>query len=295
MLCSTSSRTTWRSIPPTPGGGTCCGAVIDPRRPTCSTSIGAVTTGRWSCRPSAAPWTEVLADGACVRESEVLLVDGQPFPARARRRPAQQPARLLAEQHYRPAYWRTGETEGNYRRFFDIGTLIGVRVEDPEVFARTHERILAIASIPRWPDCVSTTSTVWPTRGRIWCACATGSTGWEPPSSCSSRRSSPHDESLDPRWPVEGTTGYEFGDRVLGLFLDPEGCAGLLEFGARLARAADSSFAALVRAGQARGLRSSRFRATSTASPGCTQRRARSRDARPRPLVARPATGVGRS
>ena len=44
---------------------------------------------------------------------------------------------------------------------------------------------------------------------------------------------------------MAGTTGYEFGDRVLGLFLDPEGYSRLLEFGARLARVADTSFAAL--------------------------------------------------
>ena len=49
---------------------------------------------------------------------------------------------LLEQQNYRIAYWRTAGRELGYRRFFDINTLIGLRVEDPEVFADTHELIL---------------------------------------------------------------------------------------------------------------------------------------------------------
>ena len=50
---------------------------------------------------------------------------------------------LLEEQHYRLAYWRTAARELDYRRFFDIDGLVGVRVEDPDVFRLTHERVLA--------------------------------------------------------------------------------------------------------------------------------------------------------
>jgi (1->4)-alpha-D-glucan 1-alpha-D-glucosylmutase len=38
--------------------------------------------------------------------------------------------RLLDAQHYRLAFWRDGEAR-NYRRFFDIGELGGLRVERP--------------------------------------------------------------------------------------------------------------------------------------------------------------------
>ena len=37
------------------------------------------------------------------------------------------------------SYWRTASHEINYRRFFDINTLAGLRVEDPTVFEATHQ------------------------------------------------------------------------------------------------------------------------------------------------------------
>ena len=47
---------------------------------------------------------------------------------------------LLDRQYYRLAHWRVGDEELNYRRFFDIDTLVGVRVEDAQVFAETPRR-----------------------------------------------------------------------------------------------------------------------------------------------------------
>lgn len=52
--------------------------------------------------------------------------------------------KLLDAQHYRLGWWRLARTEQNYRRFFTISDLIGVRVEDPEVFAATHGKILEL-------------------------------------------------------------------------------------------------------------------------------------------------------
>jgi (1->4)-alpha-D-glucan 1-alpha-D-glucosylmutase len=45
---------------------------------------------------------------------------------------------LLEAQPYRLAYWRVSSEEINYRRFFDINDLVGLRMENPEVFAATH-------------------------------------------------------------------------------------------------------------------------------------------------------------
>ena len=45
---------------------------------------------------------------------------------------------LLEAQAYRLSYWRTASHEINYRRFFDVNTLAGLRVEEPEVFEATH-------------------------------------------------------------------------------------------------------------------------------------------------------------
>jgi (1->4)-alpha-D-glucan 1-alpha-D-glucosylmutase len=48
---------------------------------------------------------------------------------------------LLERQHYRLAYWRRAAAEINYRRFFDINSLAGVRPEVPAVFAAMHRRV----------------------------------------------------------------------------------------------------------------------------------------------------------
>ncbi len=44
-------------------------------------------------------------------------------------------------EHYELVPWRRGDAELNYRRFFTVTTLAGVRVEDPEVFAEAHREI----------------------------------------------------------------------------------------------------------------------------------------------------------
>ena len=56
-----------------------------------------------------------------------------PTPERARLARA-----VHARQHYRLIGWRRGDAELNYRRFFTVTTLAGVRVEDPEVFDAVH-------------------------------------------------------------------------------------------------------------------------------------------------------------
>jgi (1->4)-alpha-D-glucan 1-alpha-D-glucosylmutase len=53
---------------------------------------------------------------------------------------------LLEAQVYRLAYWRTAQHEINYRRFFDINSLIGVRVEDPVVFRELHQGVLRLVN-----------------------------------------------------------------------------------------------------------------------------------------------------
>jgi (1->4)-alpha-D-glucan 1-alpha-D-glucosylmutase len=52
---------------------------------------------------------------------------------------------LLGEQAYRLSFWRTALHEINYRRFFDINGLAGVRVEDEEVFREVHAGMLRLA------------------------------------------------------------------------------------------------------------------------------------------------------
>jgi (1->4)-alpha-D-glucan 1-alpha-D-glucosylmutase len=52
--------------------------------------------------------------------------------------------RILELQSYRLAHWRVAASDINYRRFFDINGLAGLRVEDPDVFAATHELIFRL-------------------------------------------------------------------------------------------------------------------------------------------------------
>ncbi len=51
---------------------------------------------------------------------------------------------LLEHQAWRLAWWRVATDEINYRRFFDINELAGLRMERPEVFEATHGRIMAL-------------------------------------------------------------------------------------------------------------------------------------------------------
>ena len=56
------------------------------------------------------------------------------------------PDEVHRRQHYELVSWRRGDSDLNYRRFFTVTTLAGVRVEQPEVFADTH------VEIRRWFD-----------------------------------------------------------------------------------------------------------------------------------------------
>ena len=48
---------------------------------------------------------------------------------------------LLERQHYKLGHWRLASSDINYRRFFDVNGLAGLRVEDPGTFAATHRLV----------------------------------------------------------------------------------------------------------------------------------------------------------
>ncbi len=58
-------------------------------------------------------------------------------------RPAQTLAlhHLLERQHYRLGHWRLASSDINYRRFFDVNSLAGLRVEDPGTFTAVHRLV----------------------------------------------------------------------------------------------------------------------------------------------------------
>lgn len=52
--------------------------------------------------------------------------------------------RLLERQHYRVAHWRVAVSEINYRRFFDVNDLAGIRVEDLHTFTNVHRLVVRL-------------------------------------------------------------------------------------------------------------------------------------------------------
>ena len=132
---------------------------------------------------------------------------------------------LLNLQNYRLAYWRTADQELGYRRFFDINTLIGVRVDRPRVFKATHSRILE-----------------WLRKGVLDGVRVDHPDGLRDPEQYFDRlRSiSPQawilaekilepGESLRASWPIAGTTGYDFLNMCNGLLVYGEGMNELSE------------------------------------------------------------------
>ncbi|MCX4863659.1 malto-oligosyltrehalose synthase [Streptomyces sp. NBC_00257] len=156
-------------------------------------------------------------DGDVLRHGELV------FPLRTGTADLPLPE-LLDAQHYRLGWWRLARTELNYRRFFTISELIGVRVEDPEVFAATHGKILELVRDGvvdglriDHPDGLAEPAAYLErlsagTGGR-WTVVEKILTGGEP---------------LPADWAVAGTTGYDALHRVDGLFVDPMGAAELV-------------------------------------------------------------------
>src|ERR1700722_3519103 len=130
---------------------------------------------------------------------------------------------FLNQQNYRLAYWKTADQQLSYRRFFDVNTLIGLRVEREYVFEETHALVL------EWlrqgvldglrvdhPDGLrDPLEYLKRLRKNAPAAYIVGEKILEP------------GEFLRESWPIEGTTGYDFLNVVLGVLVAPEGMAEL--------------------------------------------------------------------
>ncbi len=129
---------------------------------------------------------------------------------------------LLEWQPYRLAFWRTQRTEMGYRRFFDVASLIGVRVELPHVFDDVHARILGLVGDGSVTglrvDHVDGLRDPAGYLARLRAAAPAAWIGVE-------KIRSPA-EPLPP-WPIDGTTGYELGEAIGAVLVDPTGEAPL--------------------------------------------------------------------
>jgi (1->4)-alpha-D-glucan 1-alpha-D-glucosylmutase len=126
---------------------------------------------------------------------------------------------LLNQQYYRLAYWKTADQQLGYRRFFDVNTLIGLRVEREFVFDETHALII------KWlkqgvldgvrvdhPDGLRDPKQYFERlRDRAPDAWIVGEKILEP------------GEWLRENWPVQGTSGYDFLNLALGVLVQPAG------------------------------------------------------------------------
>ncbi|MCL2584954.1 MAG: malto-oligosyltrehalose synthase, partial [Streptosporangiales bacterium] len=125
---------------------------------------------------------------------------------------------LLDAQHYRLAWWREGLTTLNWRRFFDVTSLIGVRVEDPGVFAATHETVLRLVREGLVDGLrVDHPDGLADPRGYLRRLTAAAGT-WVVVEKILQPA-----ERLPADWPCAGTTGYDSLRVTDGLFVDPAG------------------------------------------------------------------------
>jgi (1->4)-alpha-D-glucan 1-alpha-D-glucosylmutase len=136
--------------------------------------------------------------------------------------------RLLNLQPYRLAHWKIGMEEINYRRFFDINGLIGLRVRDPKVFADRHQLItqlvreqivtgLRIDHIDGLYDPLNYL------RSLQQAAVSEPSATQPQPLFIVVEKILGARERLSEEWPVAGTTGYDFLNAVNTLFIHPPG------------------------------------------------------------------------
>jgi malto-oligosyltrehalose synthase len=151
---------------------------------------------------------------------------------------------LLAAQHYSLACWRTAAAELNWRRFFDISSLIAIRVEEPDVFAATHGLLLGLVAEGLidglridHPDGLADP------RGYLrQLATATGGR-WTVAEKILAAR-----EELPADWPCAGTTGYDALAAVGAVLTDPAGVERLgaqyIEFTGDAADFATAAYAA---------------------------------------------------
>lgn len=141
--------------------------------------------------------------------------------------------RLLAEQNYTLAFWQNLNESINYRRFFTIAELVGVRVEDPFVFEATHGYILRLVAKTPFAglriDHIDGLRDPLTYLTKLQERLAANEPQPAAPSYVLVEKILAPQESLPEDWPVSGTTGYDYLNRANGIFVNPEGAHQLEE------------------------------------------------------------------
>jgi (1->4)-alpha-D-glucan 1-alpha-D-glucosylmutase len=143
--------------------------------------------------------------------------------------------RVLERQHYELAFWRTAAEDMNYRRFFDITDLAGVRVEDERVFQATHALVRTLAAEGTITGLrIDHIDGLRDPHGYLQqLRRAVRGPGGEPVYTVVEKILE-HGERLPAEWACEGTTGYEFLSLATGLLIDGDGYSRLEQFYQRM-------------------------------------------------------------
>jgi len=141
---------------------------------------------------------------------------------------------LLDRQHYRLAWWRIANDQLNWRRFFSINELAGVRVEDEAVFEAVHALIFRLyreglidgVRVDHVDGLTDPAGYCRRLRARLDALPRPADTP-AGPAWIVVEKILAEDETLDPDWGVDGTSGYDFMAEVAALLHDPAGAAPL--------------------------------------------------------------------
>jgi (1->4)-alpha-D-glucan 1-alpha-D-glucosylmutase len=132
--------------------------------------------------------------------------------------------RLINQQAYRPAYWKVATETMEYRRFFDVSDLIGIRVELPSVFEATHELTLRVAAELGVTGLrIDHVDGLYDPAGYLRDLQAALPSPDGSPFYVVAEKILEEGEALSDRWPVAGTTGYEFSAALTAALCDPDG------------------------------------------------------------------------
>jgi (1->4)-alpha-D-glucan 1-alpha-D-glucosylmutase len=143
---------------------------------------------------------------------------------------------LLQQQPYRLAFWRVGLEIINYRRFFSINDLIGIRIEDRQVFEARHSLLFKLADEGKISglriDHVDGLfdPLEYLQRLQYRCSLPEKALSGEPPAFyIVVEKILAPGEILPASWPVSGSTGYDFLNQVNGVFVKTRGFQKLQE------------------------------------------------------------------
>ncbi|HXA51131.1 MAG TPA: malto-oligosyltrehalose synthase [Candidatus Acidoferrum sp.] len=134
---------------------------------------------------------------------------------------------LIRNQHWRVAYFRAAADDINYRRFFNINELAGLRMELPEVFDYAHSLVFKLLNDGTLDGLrIDHVDGLLNPKEYLCRLRQPGSSASGEPFYLVVEKILAGHESLREDWQVQGTTGYEFANQVLGLLIDPGGEAG---------------------------------------------------------------------